>query len=109
MRVMSDCGITRRGRFLENKIKEIIRPPAGYRSLLIRDLSSVTVTPECGARRGHRGRVRGWSGRRDGNQRGQRESSDERFHDTSPGWTIVRGFVQGGPYDLSMLSNIWRI
>src|SRR5262245_8035597 len=45
---------------------------------------SVAVRPERGARRGHRGRVRGRSERRDRNQRRQRESSDKRFHVTSP-------------------------
>src|SRR5262245_50273565 len=44
----------------------------------------VPVTPECGARRGHRGRICGLSERRDGDQQDQRENSDECPHGTSP-------------------------
>src|ERR1700730_14589581 len=55
--------------------------------LLASDLSSlVAITPELGARRGHRGRVCGLSKRRDGDQRDQCESSDEFPHDTSPSY-----------------------
>jgi len=55
---------------------------------------SVAVRPERGARRGHRGRVRGPSERRDGNQRSQRECSDKRLHDTSPCLDHRRRLVQ---------------
>src|SRR5262249_16126951 len=44
----------------------------------------VPVTAECGARRGHRGRICGLSERRDGDQQDQRENSDEYPHGTSP-------------------------
>src|SRR5262245_56927505 len=45
----------------------------------------VPVTPECGARRGHRGRVCDLSERGDGDQRNQRKTSDDECsHDTSP-------------------------
>src|SRR5215510_4054810 len=43
----------------------------------------VPVTPECGARRGHRSRACGLSERWDRDQRDQRES-DKCPHDTSP-------------------------
>ena len=43
----------------------------------------VPVTAECGARRGHRGRICGLSERRDGDQQDQRENSDEYPHDIS--------------------------
>jgi hypothetical protein len=54
------------------------------RSLVTDRSLLVPVTPECGARWRHRGRVCGLSERRDGDQRDQRESSDEFSHDTSP-------------------------
>jgi hypothetical protein len=44
----------------------------------------VPVTSECGARRGHRGRICDLSERRDGDQQDQRENSDECPHGTSP-------------------------
>src|SRR5262249_49034535 len=44
----------------------------------------VPVTAECGTCRGHRGRICGLSERCAGDQRRQRESSDEYPHDTSP-------------------------
>src|SRR5262249_25832897 len=45
----------------------------------------VPVTPECGARRGHRGRVCDPSDRGDRDQRDQRKTSDDECpHDTSP-------------------------
>src|SRR5262249_12449956 len=54
------------------------RRQAAGRSLL------VPVTAECGARRGHRGRLCALSERRDGDQQDQSENSDEYPHDTSP-------------------------
>src|SRR5215471_7617901 len=62
------------------------RPVSGTASGNARLLAKflVAVAPECGAGRGHVGCVCSLGERRDGDQRDQRESSDEFPHDTSP-------------------------